>query len=57
VADTACYSCGLDRLARDVAPVVPGYEIRSFECARCGSVLRLVCRSGAGSRDQGTDAG
>lgn len=44
----ACYCCGVDRLPRDVAPVVPGYEIRSFECPECRTVLRQVFACYAG---------
>ena len=32
----ACYSCSVSRLLRDVSPVTPGYEIRSFECPNVG---------------------
>ena len=39
------------RSLRDVSPVVPGYEIRSFECPKCRTVLRLVCQSDAGSQN------
>lgn len=42
-----CYACGVGRMLRDASPVAPGYEVRSFECPKCGSVLQLVCESGA----------
>ena len=52
IVDTpACYSCSVRRSLRDVSPVVPGYEIRSFECPNCRTVLRLVCQSDAGSQN------
>lgn len=45
----ACYSCSVSRLLRDVSPVTPGYEIRSFECPKCRTVLRLVSKCQSGS--------
>lgn len=45
----ACYVCSVSRILRDVSPVVPGYEIRSFECPKCWTVLRLVSKSEPGS--------
>ena len=41
----ACYSCSVTRLLRDVSPVTPGYEIRSFEYPKCRTVLRSVSKS------------
>lgn len=45
----ACYSCSVSRLLRDISPVTPGYEIRSFECPKCQTVLRLVFKCEPGS--------
>ncbi len=41
----ACYSCSIGRILRDVAPVAPGYEIRSFACPKCRTVLRQVFKA------------
>ncbi|MGY4598095.1 hypothetical protein ACVWXL_005841 [Bradyrhizobium sp. GM22.5] len=45
----ACYDCSVGGLLRDVSPVAPNYEIRSFECPKCRTVLRLVSKFDPGS--------
>lgn len=47
----ACYACSVSRILCDVSPVAPDYEIRSFECPRCRTVLRLVSKSAPDSAE------
>ena len=37
-----CSSCKVEMLRGIAEPIVPGYEIRNFECPSCGNVLKLV---------------
>lgn len=47
----ACYACSVRRSLRDVSPIAPDYEIRSFECPKCGTLLRLVAKCETCSSD------
>ena len=37
-----CSNCNVEMLRGIAEPIVPGYEIRNFECPSCGNVLKLV---------------
>jgi hypothetical protein len=37
-----CMNCGVERRLTAVEPIVEGYEITSYECANCKTVVRLV---------------
>ncbi len=40
-----CLICKIVMVLGLVEPVVPGYELRNFECSRCGNRLRLVAQA------------
>ena len=37
-----CAKCNVEMLRGIAAPIVPGYELRNFECPSCGNKLKLV---------------
>ena len=37
-----CAKCNVEMLRGIAEPIVPGYELRNFECPSCGKKLRLV---------------
>ena len=37
-----CAKCNLEMLRGVAEPIVPGYELRNFECPSCGDKLKLV---------------
>ena len=39
-----CSSCQVERAAIAVTPVVRGYAMKTLECPKCKSVLKLVVR-------------
>lgn len=39
-----CISCKIDRKFVESAHAATNYEIRTFECPECASVLRLVVK-------------
>jgi predicted RNA-binding Zn-ribbon protein involved in translation (DUF1610 family) len=38
----ACSKCNVEMLRSIAEPIVPGYELRNFECPSCGNKLKLV---------------
>lgn len=40
--ESRCFACEIKRHLIEVAPIVDGYDLRSFKCPRCGSMMRLV---------------
>ena len=43
-ARSTCTKCHVKRSLTGITPVEPPHEMLSFECPRCGSVVRLVVR-------------
>ena len=41
-----CSTCNIEMLRGIAAPIVPGYELRNFECPSCGDKLKLVGYAG-----------
>ena len=41
-----CQECTLDMWLLDIKPAMPGQELRTFECARCGASQTLLCADG-----------
>jgi len=39
-----CMACNVERRLAAVEPIAEHYEIRSFECPNCKTVIRLVVR-------------
>jgi hypothetical protein len=37
-----CAKCNVEMLRGIAEPIVPGYELRNFECPSCGNKLKLV---------------
>jgi hypothetical protein len=37
VARRRCPSCGVDMMTNRIEPDVPGYQLRTFECTKCGA--------------------
>ena len=37
-----CSKCSVEMLCGIAEPIVPGYELRNFECPSCGNKLKLV---------------
>ena len=37
-----CSKCSVEMLRGIAEPIVPGYELRNFECPSCGNKLKLV---------------
>lgn len=37
-----CSKCNVEMLRGIAEPIVPGYELRSYECPSCGNKLKLV---------------
>ena len=37
-----CSKCNVEMLRGIAEPIVPGYELRNFECPSCGNKLKLV---------------
>src|ERR1700737_2292844 len=37
-----CSKCNIEMLRGIAEPIVPGYELRNFECPSCGDKLKLV---------------
>jgi predicted RNA-binding Zn-ribbon protein involved in translation (DUF1610 family) len=37
-----CSKCNVEMLRGIAEPIVPGYELRNFECPSCGDKLKLV---------------
>ena len=37
-----CSKCNIEMLRGIAEPIVPGYELRNFECPSCGNKLKLV---------------
>jgi hypothetical protein len=37
-----CSKCSVEMLGGIAEPIVPGYELRNFECPSCGNKLKLV---------------
>ena len=37
-----CWKCNVEMLRGIAEPIVPGYELRNFECPSCGNKLKLV---------------
>jgi hypothetical protein len=37
-----CSKCNVEMLCGIAEPIVPGYELRNFECPSCGNKLKLV---------------
>jgi hypothetical protein len=37
-----CSKCNAEMLRGIAEPIVPGYELRNFECPSCGDKLKLV---------------
>jgi len=38
-----CEECSLDMWLLDIKAAMPGQELRTFECARCGASQTLLC--------------
>ena len=38
----ACSKCNVEMLRSIAEPIVPGYELRNFECPSCGNKLKSV---------------
>ena len=38
-----CEECSLDMWLLDIKAAMPGQEVRTFECARCGASQTLLC--------------
>jgi hypothetical protein len=38
----SCSKCNVEMLRGIAEPIVPGYELRNFECPSCGNKLKLV---------------
>jgi hypothetical protein len=41
-----CSKCSVEMLRGIAEPIVPGYELRNFECPSCGDKLKLVGYAG-----------
>ena len=41
-AQSRCYACETDRDSIDVVTIADGYDLHSFKCPGCGSILKLV---------------
>lgn len=41
-AESTCLACNVARNVIDAIPTAGGYEIRTFQCPECKSILRLV---------------
>ena len=52
-AQSRCYACEIDRDSIDVVTIADGYDLRSFKCPGCGSILKLVARRLQGQRKAG----
>jgi hypothetical protein len=50
-ADPTCVSCKIGRRLIETSPVAQHYEIRTFECAKCVSGLRVVVKCESVCRD------
>ena len=44
MSEHTCSSCQVERVVREVTPVIRGYVKKTLECPKCKSVLRLVVR-------------
>jgi len=43
-----CLNCKIKMLSGIAERIVPGYELRNFECPRCGNAMKLVeCEANA----------
>jgi predicted RNA-binding Zn-ribbon protein involved in translation (DUF1610 family) len=46
-----CLKCKIKMLSGIAERIVPGYELRNFECPSCGNTLKLVgCEANASVR-------
>jgi hypothetical protein len=43
-AESTCLACNVARNVIGVIPTAGGYEIRTFQCPECKSILKLVVR-------------
>ena len=41
-----CSKCSVEMLCGITEPIMPGYELRNFECPSCGDKLKLVGYAG-----------
>jgi predicted RNA-binding Zn-ribbon protein involved in translation (DUF1610 family) len=47
-----CLKCKIKMLSGIAERIVPGYELRNFECPSCGNTLKLVgCEANASGAD------
>jgi hypothetical protein len=56
-AQSRCYACEIDRDSIGVATIADGYDLRTFKCSGCGSILKLVARKPQGQPSPATFAG